>query len=100
MMQDAERAILFGYRTNGAGGNNTSYRAGPYSEGAVGVTIALQTRRWRGNPGYPVSIYTENVGVHPEVIDDYMTKENLLRNGAPFVADFLEAMAAYIRQRQ
>ena len=54
----------------------------------------------RANPGYPASIYTENIGVHPEVVDDYMTKDNLLRNGAPFVADFLEAMDAYIRQRK
>ena len=100
MMQDSGRAILFGYRTNGAGGNNFGFRAGPYSEGFVGVTIALQTRAMRANPGYPASIYTENIGVHPEVVDDYMTKDNLLRNGAPFVADFLEAMDAYIRQRK
>ena len=100
MMQDSSRAILFGYRTNGAGGNNTSFPAGPYSESSVGVTIALQTRALRGNVGYPASIYTENIGVHPEVVDDYMTKENLLRGGAPYVADFLEAMDAYIRQRQ
>ena len=100
MMQDSGRAILFGYRTNGAGGNNFGFSAGPYSEGFVGVTIALQTRAMRANPGYPASIYTENIGVHPEVVDDYMTKDNLLRNGAPFVADFLEAMDAYIRQRK
>lgn len=27
-----------------------------------------------------------------------MTKENLLQNGAPFVKQFLDGMAAYIRQ--
>src|SRR6202008_3755033 len=33
MIQDARRGLLYGARTNGAGGNNTSYDAGPYSEG-------------------------------------------------------------------
>ncbi len=100
MLQDANRAVTFGYRTNGAGGNNTSFDAGTYSEGFTGMTLALQTRKgYRWAPDYPASMYVENIGVHPDVIHDYMTAENLLNGGAPFVHDFLEAMAAYIHQR-
>src|SRR5260370_16807202 len=33
MIQDAGRGVLYGMRTNGAGGNNTTYDAGPFSEG-------------------------------------------------------------------
>jgi hypothetical protein len=36
--------------------------------------------------------------VRPEVVNNYMTKDNLLQNGAPFVNNFLETMAAYVRQ--
>ena len=44
---------------------------------------------------------TENLtGVRPQVVNDYMTKENLLNNGATFVMQFLQTMADYIQQRQ
>jgi hypothetical protein len=98
MIQDAGRGVLYGMRTNGAGGNNTTYDAGPFSEGLAGTTIGLQTRK---DPvfttDYPYTRYIENVGVRPDVVHDYMTRDNLVRNGAPFVHDFLEAMASYVR---
>ncbi len=98
MIQDAGRAVFFGMRTNGAGGNNTSYDAGPFSEGFTGMTIGLQTRKAPvATPDYPATIYIENVGVRPNVTSDYMTKDNLLQSGAPFVRSFLESMAAYVR---
>lgn len=98
MMQDANRATLYGMRTNGAGGNNTSIDAGVFSEGVTGMTLALQSRQdYTGWEGYPVSRYIENVGVHPNVVADYMTKDNLLNKGAPFVDGLLQGMAAYIR---
>ncbi|HEY3131938.1 MAG TPA: hypothetical protein VGL91_20955, partial [Acidobacteriota bacterium] len=90
--------VLYGMRTNGAGGNNTTYDAGPFSEGTAGMTIGLQTRKAPvATPDYPATIYIENVGVRPEVVNNYMTKDNLLQNGAPFVNNFLETMAAYVR---
>ena len=46
---------------------------------------------------YPATPYIENVGVRPEVVNDYMTRDNLLQGGAPFVRDFLDSMAAYVR---
>src|SRR5260370_39530523 len=97
MIQDAGRGVLYGMRTNGAGGNNTTYDAGPFSEGLAGMTIGLQTRKGPiSTPDYPTTRYIENVGVRPDVVHDYMTRDNLFRNGAPFVHNFLESMAAYV----
>ncbi len=99
MFQDARRGILFGQRTMGAGGNNTGFDTGAFTEGFTGMTVGLQVRQApRGTPDYPYTAYSENVGIRPEVLDDYMTKDNLLQSGAPFVHDFLEAMYAYIKQ--
>lgn len=100
MFQDARRGILFGQRTMGAGGNNTIFDAGAFTEGLAGMTIGLQVRKAPvATSDYPYTAYSENVGVRPEIVDDYMTKANLLQSGAPFVHDFLEAMYAYIKQQ-
>src|SRR5689334_9814283 len=100
MVQDAHRGLLYGKRTNGAGGNNTSFDGGPYSEGITGMTLALQVR---ANPiattDYPVSNLIENVGVRPDVEADYMTRDNLLQNGLPFGTDFVQYMASVIRKQ-
>ena len=86
MLRDANRVSLYGMRTNGAGGNNTSFDAGSYSEGVTGMTLALQTRKEKHlNGDYPYTDLIENTGVWPDITDDYMTKDNLLQNGAPFV---------------
>ena len=99
MIQDAGRALLYGMRTNGAGGNNTSYDAGPFSQGITGMTIGLQVRKAPiSTSDYPTTPYIENVGVRPDVVDDYMTRDNLLQGGAPFINNFLAAMATYVRQ--
>jgi C-terminal processing protease CtpA/Prc len=98
MLRDANRVSLYGMRTNGAGGNNTTFDAGSYSEGLAGMTLALQTRKEKHlNGDYPYTDLIENAGVWPDITDDYMTKENLLQNGAPFVRHVLEHMAAQIR---
>jgi len=99
MMQDSGRAVLYGMRSNGAGGNNTSYYAGNYTEAIVGMTLALQVRKEAVvSDEYPASTYIENVGVRPQIVNDYMTKENLLGSGAKFVSQFLDAMAEQIRK--
>jgi hypothetical protein len=101
MFQENNRGVLYGFRSNGAGGNNTSLDGGPYSEAFLGMTIGVQVKY---SPvlveGYPWTGRIENVGVHPNVVNDYMTKENLLQGGAPFVKQFLDGIAAYIRQLQ
>ena len=98
MLRDANRVSLYGMRTDGAGGNNTSFDAGSYSEGIAGMTLALQTRKAKHlNGDYPYTDLIENTGVWPDLTDDYMTKDNLLQNGAPFLNNVLQHMAAQIR---
>ncbi len=98
MIRDANRAVLYGMRTDGAGGNNTTFDAGSYSEGYAGMTLALQTRKDKHlNGDYPYTDLIENTGVWPDLTDDYMTKDNLLQNGAPFLHNVLQHMAAQIR---
>jgi len=59
----------------------------------------MQTRKAPADiPGYPESVYIENAGVWPDITMDYMTKDNLLQSGAPFVGGFLQTMADFIRQ--
>jgi C-terminal processing protease CtpA/Prc len=101
MIQDARRGMLYGKRTNGAGGNNTSFDAGPYSEGIAGMTLALQVRdSYIATTDYPVSNLIENVGVRPDFEADYMTKDNLLQNGFPFLDALLKRAAAVIRDKR
>jgi len=98
MFRDANRGVLYGMRTNGAGGNNTTFDAGSYSEGIAGMTLALQVRKDKHlNGDYPYTDLIENTGVWPDLTDDYMTKDNLLQNGAPFLRNVLQHMAAQIR---
>ena len=98
MMRDSGRAVLYGVRTNGAGGNNTTIDAGSYSEGYTGMTLALQTRQEKHlNGDYPYTDLIENTGVWPDLPDDYMTKDNLLQSGATFLRNALQHMAAQIR---
>ena len=98
MIRDAGRAVLYGMRTDGAGGNNTTFDAGSYSEGFAGMTLALQTSKAKHlNGSYPYTDLIENTGVWPDLTDDYMTKDNLLQGGAPFLHNVLQHMAAQIR---
>jgi C-terminal processing protease CtpA/Prc len=100
MIQDAGRALLYGMRTNGAGGNNTSFDAGPYSEGLAGMTLALQVRnQFIATPDYPTTTLIENVGVRPDFESKYMTKDNLLQSGFPFLDELLQRTAYIIRQQ-
>ena len=97
MIQDARRGLLYGKRSNGAGGNNTSFDAGPYSEGIAGMTLALQVRsNVIAAADYPFSAIIENVGVHPNLEADYMTKDNLLQGGLPFLEALLKQTARVI----
>jgi len=101
MIQDARRGLLYGKRTNGAGGNNTSFDAGPYSEGVAGMTLALQVRdNYISTPDYPYTQLIENVGVRPDFDADYMTRDNLLQSGFPFLDSLLQHTAFVIRNKR
>jgi C-terminal processing protease CtpA/Prc len=92
MLQDASRATVFGTRTDGGGGSPSSYSATTYSEGATRVTRSLILRAGPvQTPDYPASNYLENTGVYPDIVQDYMTMDNLLNKGATFVQQFSAA---------
>jgi hypothetical protein len=97
-IQDNSRGILVGFRTMGAGGNVVGWEAGSYSLGFMTVTQSLMNRK---NPvrtnEYPAAPYVENIGVYPDVWADYMTRDNLTRNGKAFVDTFVAAIVNYIQ---
>ena len=47
---------------------------------------------------YPTAPYVENIGVRPDIQADYMTVDNLMQNGKPFVDSFVAAMINYLQQ--
>jgi C-terminal processing protease CtpA/Prc len=98
-IQINRRGPLFGMRTMGAGGSVGTWYAGVYGEGLTSVTMSLMHRgEMVSVEGYPATPYVENVGVHPEIVNDYMTRENLLTGGRPFVDAFLAAMVDHINE--
>jgi Peptidase family S41 len=97
MLQDNQRGPLVGMRTNGAGGSISGWPAGAYSESSTSNTNSLVTRIAPVEiTGYPTTSYIENVGAHPDVRLDYMTRENLLTRGRPFVEAFTRMMVEHI----
>ena len=97
MLQDNGRALVVGMRTMGAGGTVVTYEATAYTEASVRVTESLMARKAKRQfAGFPETAYVENVGVHPDVEIDFMTRENLLSFGRPFFAEVLEAALLYI----
>jgi hypothetical protein len=98
MFQDAHRATIFGMRTDGGGGNPGTFDATTYSEGTTRVTRSLIVRaQVVQTPGFPASNYIENTGVYPDIVQDYMTADNLLNQGATFVAAFSSAIAGMVQ---
>jgi uncharacterized protein with HEPN domain len=47
-------------------------------------------------PDYPTAPYVENIGVRPDVVQNYMTIDNLTNHGSTFVQAFSDAMVRYI----
>jgi hypothetical protein len=93
VIQDSGRGPLVGVRTNGAGGSIDSNIVGYFSEGFASFSITNGVRpRTVSAAGYPVSAYLENIGVHPDMPLDFMTRENLVTRGEPFVAAFTAAV--------
>lgn len=93
---------IFGWRTNGAGGRAGGpgvIGGGHYSEASAGVTRTLVTRKAPVvTDDHPTAYYIENIGVRPDIYHDYMTRENLMNGGRPFVEAFTQAMVDHIRR--
>lgn len=97
VMQDNRRGLLVGTRTAGLGGAVIDGEAGFYGEGSTSVTITLTNRRQDiVTTEFPTAPFIENIGVRPDRELDYMTRENLLRGGAPFVQAFSRILVGEI----
>ncbi len=100
MMQDNRRGAIVGMRTSGGGGSVSSWPLF-YSEASFRNTNSLVVRREPiATPDLPAAPYVENIGVRPDVELDYMTRENLLTRGQPFVDAFTRILVDRIRAGQ
>lgn len=99
MMQDNRRGLLVGMRTSGGGGSVSGYPLG-YSEAVYTNTNTLVIRK---NPivtsDLPTAPFVENIGARPDVQLDFMTIENLLTRGRPFVDAFTQILVNQIEGR-
>jgi hypothetical protein len=102
VMQDEKRALLYGMRTDGAGGAVNQFSAGVYTESYLNLAWSILIRRNSIDSGaeFPAMPYIENIGVRPDRVDDYMTAANLLDNGKSFVGRFTAAMEEHIRAKR
>lgn len=97
VLQDNQRAMVYGYRTDGAGGSVGVYAAGVYSETGSSLAQSILVRTAVPTVSdFPAMPYIENIGIRPDVTDDYMTADNLVNGGATFVSNFLSAMDKYV----
>jgi len=99
VLQDSNRALMYGRTTPGGGGLSFFRPVGFYGEAAAAITITLGIRpRTTAIPGLPVTSTLENNGAWPDIEDDIMTVENLLTGGRPFVEGFTRAMIEHIER--
>jgi hypothetical protein len=52
------------------------------------------------SPEYPTAAYVENIGAIPDIELRYMTRENLLNRGQPFVEAFTKIIAEQIKGKK
>ena len=98
ILQDNHRGPLFGMRTMGAGGTVTSFTGTAYTESIIRITTSLMNR---ANPvvtaEFPPAPDVENIGVRPDIVEDYMTRANLIGGGAPYVQAFTSAIVNLVQ---
>ncbi len=98
-LQDSGRALIVGKRTMGAGGNVVGWDATNYTEGYTYITRSLMNRKFPiSTAEYPSAPYVENIGVRPDIELEYMTRENLMNAGRPYVAAFTQIMVDHINK--
>jgi hypothetical protein len=101
MMQDNNRGPIVGMRTGGWGGSISGWPAGFFAEASATNTNSLVVRRQNiVSPDMPTAPFIENIGVIPDIELDFMTRENLLTRGAPFVAELTRIMNEEIAKRK
>jgi hypothetical protein len=93
IIQDNRRGAIFGMRTMGAGGTVVGFNATAFTESFFRVTVSLMNRANPvQTPEYPAAPYVENIGVRPDIVQDYMTSANLLTAGGPYIQAFTAAI--------
>jgi hypothetical protein len=99
-IQDARRGPIFGMRTMGLGGTVEDFGSEGYCECDFRITTSLMIRRDNINTNgeFPLAPYVENIGVRPDIVNDYMTRDNLRQGGRPFVEAFTRAIVEEIRK--
>jgi hypothetical protein len=98
VLQDNNRALIVGMRTAGAGGSLAYSTVGVYSEAEMSLAVSIAHRtKDIVTPDLPTAPLLENIGVRPDVELDYMTRDNLLGKGKPFLDRVLELTAARLR---
>jgi C-terminal processing protease CtpA/Prc len=99
MIQDAQRGPIVGFRTMGAGGDVIDVPATAYSAGNTRVTESMMIRKNNTiTSDFPPAPFVENIGVRPDIEIDYMTKDNLLQRGKPFVDAFTAVIVDLINK--
>ncbi len=97
MMQDNKRGLIVGMRTSGGGGSVSAWPLF-YSEATFRNTNSLVLRKEAIVSGdLPAAPYVENIAIRPDIELDYMTRENLMTRGRPFVEAFTRIIADQIR---
>ena len=101
IIQDNHRGPIFGMRTMGAGGSVVGFNATAYTESFFRITVSLMNRgRLIQSPDLPPAPYIENIGVRPDIVQNYMTTTNLLSGGASYRDAFTAAIVALTQQSQ
>jgi hypothetical protein len=99
MIQDNGRAPLVGMRTSGGGGSVSTWPTGLFSESISANTNTLVVRKTPiVTSDLPAAPYVENIGARPDIKLDYMTRENLLSGGRPFVEEFTNILLGLIEK--
>jgi hypothetical protein len=98
IIQDNRRGPLFGMRTMGAGGSVVGFNATAYTESFFRITVSLMNRgHLIQTPEFPAAPYVENIGVRPDIAQDYMTSANLLSGGGSYVESFTAAIVNLVQ---
>jgi hypothetical protein len=97
ILQTNDRGPIFGWRTMGAGGSVVGYSGPAFTESFFRITVSLMNRgEIIHTPDFPPAPYIENIGVRPDIAVDYMTRANLLSNGASFVQAFIQVVQGLV----